>query len=193
MSDKRLPVRWETDGLILRSYHAEDAVWYYPMSVQNRDHLRRYESGNVMMSLTSEQHARETLAELARYWEQGVCYFVGIFDIKADEFVAQVYVGPFSADPIDFIIGYVAERSHEGHGFVSQAVASIVKRIFSDLGADQVRIHCNEDNLRSRRVAERCGFQLQKIFPEERPGPDGKLARCNTAVYIRFPNKRPVD
>jgi len=188
MSDRRLPVRWETERLILRSYNQDDAPWYYQMSLQNREHLRRYESGNVIMSLSSEQHTRETLAELTRYWEQGICYFVGAFDATTREFVAQVYVGPFSAKPIDFIIGYVAEHSHEGYGYVSEAVASTVEKIFSHLGADQVRIHCNETNVRSRKVAERCGFQLLKVFPEERPGPDGRLSPCNTAVYTRLPD-----
>jgi len=138
------------------------------------------------MSLTSEQHSREILDELARYWKQGVCYFVGVFDKATDEFVAQVYVGPFGEAPVDFIIGYVAECRHEGRGYVSEAVASTVTHVFSDLAADQVRIHCDEANLRSRSVAERCGFQLDRIFPEERPGPDGKLDPCNTAVYVQL-------
>lgn len=190
MTDKRLPVRWETERLILRAYQEGDASWYYAMSVRNRDHLQQYESGNVVMSLTSEQHTRETLSELADYWEKGICYFVGAFDKSSHEFVAQVYVGPFSTTPTDFIIGYIAECQHEGRGYVSEAVSSTVERIFSDLLADQARIHCNETNIRSRRVAERCGFQLERIFPEERPGPDGRLTMCNTAVYIKLPSDR---
>lgn len=186
MSDSRLPVHWETERLILRSYTAEDAPWYYQMSLRNRDHLRRYESGNLAMSLTSEEHTRETLCEVANYWNKGICYFVGAFDKVSDEFVAQVYVGPFSVDPADFIIGYIAECEHEGRGYVSEAVAATISHIFSDLGADQVRIHCDETNGRSCRVAERCGFRLEKVFPEEKRGPDGLPELCSTAMYLRF-------
>jgi RimJ/RimL family protein N-acetyltransferase len=186
MADGRLPVRWETERLVLRSYNEEDASWYYPMSLRNRAHLRRYESGNVIMSLTSEQNTRESLGELAKYWEQGICYFVGAFDKTSGEFVAQIYVGPFSVTPVDFIIGYMAECQHEGRGYVSEAVASTVGHIFAELGTDQVRIHCNETNVRSRRVAERCGFQLERVFPEERAGPDGHTKLCNTVVYLRL-------
>lgn len=180
-----LPARWETERLVLRSYTQEDASWYYPMSLRNRDHLRRFESGNMAMSLASEEHTREILEILANYWKDGVCYFVGVFDHMSSEFVAQVYVGPFSVDPVDFIIGYIAECEHEGRGYVTEAVTATVSHVFSDLGADQVRIHCDATNARSRRVAERCGFRLKSIFPEEKRGPDGQCELCNTAVYLR--------
>ena len=184
-SDGRLPNRMETDRLILRPYSEDDAAWYYAMSLRNRDHLRRYESGNVAMSLKSEAHTRETLAALATYWTDAVCYFVGVFDKSTDEFVAQLYVGPFSTDPVDYIIGYMADCAHGGRGVVSEALTAIVASIFENLGADQVRIHCDETNGRSRRVAERCGFSLDKIFPEEKQEPDGTLHMCSTTSYVR--------
>ena len=185
-SDARLPVQLETERLILRPYTAGDASWYYQMSLRNRDHLRRYESGNVAMSLTNEEHARRTLSELARYWEQGTCYFIGAFWKKSGEFVAQVYVGPFNREPVEFIIGYIADCDHEGQGFVTEAVRATVASIFDRLGADQVRIHCDETNERSRRVAERCGFRQTSSFREEKQGPDGGLYACTTVVYLRL-------
>ena len=189
MSEARLPVRWETERLILRPYTKQDAHWYYQMSLRNRDHLQLYESGNLAMSLTSEEHTRKTLATLANYWSEGVCYFVGAFEKAHHEFVAQVYVGPFSVNPVDFIIGYIAERDHEGQGYVTEAVTAIVAQLFSDLGADQVRIHCDETNERSRRVAERCGFRLERMFPEEKRGPDGQPELCSTAIYLQIRRK----
>ncbi len=184
--DVRLPLQLETERLILRPYAEEDATWYYQMSLRNRDHLRRYESGNVAMSLTSEEHTRKTLGLLAAYWNQGTCYFAGAFDKVSGNFVAQVYVGPFSLEPADFIIGYIADCAHEGRGYVTEAVAATVGSIFDHLGADQVRIHCDETNDRSRRVAERCGFRLEKMFPEGKQGADGVLQMCTTSVYLRL-------
>lgn len=189
-SDGHLPVQLETERLILRSYVAEDASWYYRMSLRNREHLRRYESGNVIMSLTSEEHARRTLSELARYWEQGTCYFIGAFGKKTGEFVAQVYVGPFNREPVQFIIGYIADCGHEGGGYVSEAVTATVASIFDHLGADQVRIHCDETNERSRRVAERCGFRQTSSFSEEKQGSNGRLHACTTVVYLRLRSDR---
>lgn len=189
-SKGRLPGRFETERLILRPYTEDDAALYYRMSLRNRDHLRRYESGNVAMSLTSEEHTRKTLRELAEYWDAGTCYFIGAFSKDSDVFVAQLYVGPFSQEPADFIIGYIADRIHEGHGYVTEAVTATVANLFNCLGADQVRIHCDETNERSRRVAERCGFQMKSSFPEEKRGSDGKLHTGTTIVYLQLRTDR---
>jgi RimJ/RimL family protein N-acetyltransferase len=156
------------------------------MSLRNRDHLRRYESGNVAMSLESEEHARTTLGEMEACWNEGVCYFVGVLDKLRDEFVAQLYVGPFATEPVDYIIGYMADCAHEGQGYVTEAVTAIVASIFDNLEADQVRIQCDESNARSRAVAERCGFLLDRVFPEEKQGADGHSAMCSTTSYLRL-------
>ncbi|MCK5584581.1 GNAT family N-acetyltransferase [Candidatus Bipolaricaulota bacterium] len=189
-SDGRLPAQLETERLILRSYTEEDASWYYQMSLRNRDHLRRYESGNVAMSLMSEEHTRKILGVLATYWDGGTCYFVGAFAKATGKFVAQVYVGPFNRKPVEFIIGYIADCVHEGRGYVTEAVTKTVASIFDHLGADRVRIHCDETNARSRRVAERCGFHKESSFLEEKKGPDGALHTGTTVVYLRLRSER---
>ena len=185
-----LPGRIETKRLILRPYAEDDAAWYYQMSLRNRDHLRRYESGNVAMSLTSEEHARKTLGELAKYWDDGTCYFVGALNKDTGVFVAQLYVGPFSQEPADFIIVYIADCIHEGHGYVTEAVTAMAANLFNYLGADQVRIHCDETNERSCRVAERCGFHMESSFLEEKRGPDGEHQTGTTFVYLRLRTDR---
>ena len=183
----RLPRTFETDRLYLRPYSSADAPWYYRMSLRNREHLRRYESGNVAMSLASEEHTRSVLDDLSHSWDRGVYYFVGAFDKQTSEFVAQIYVGPFSKDPIEYIIGYFAEVEHEGNGFVSEAVRATVNQVFARLNPAGVRIHCDETNVRSRHVAERSGFRLHAIVEEERLGPEGTMSPCHTAIYLRMP------
>ena len=181
----KLPDRYETERLVLRRYTEDDTNWFYPMSLRNREHLRRYESGNVVMSLTSIEHTRVTLRKLCTYWDQGACYFLGAFDQPTLTFVAQIYVGLFQSEPADFIIGYFADCEHEGKGMVSEAVRESVSQIFTHLGAHQVRIHCNETNLRSQTVAVRCGFCEVSRFPETRMGPDGQPHDVTTISYLR--------
>lgn len=185
MPDGRLPVQYETKRLILRPYTEADALWYYQMSLRNRHHLLRYESGNVAMSLTSEEHTRTTLRRLDGYWVEGTCYFAGAFTKTSGEFVAQVYAGLFNREPVEYIIGYIADHIHEGSGYVTEAVTATVENIFGYLGTDRVRIHCDQTNARSLRVAERCGFHNESSFLEKKTGPDHQLHTCTTEVYLR--------
>lgn len=182
----RLPDMIETDRLRLRRYSAADAPWYYRMSVHNRDHLRRYEPGNVALSLASEDHTRSVLDDLAKSWDQGICYFLGAFERKTGEFVAQIYIGPFRQKPIEYIVGYFADVEHEGNGYVSEAIEAAVEQVFAHSDAVCVRIHCDETNVRSRHVAERCGFHLSDIVQEERLNPEGGVTPCQTTIYLRL-------
>jgi RimJ/RimL family protein N-acetyltransferase len=60
-----------------------------------------------------------------------------------------------------FEIGYWVRRTHEGHGYVSEAVTALARFAFRTLEAQRVEIHCSHRNTRSQRVAERCGFVLE--------------------------------
>jgi RimJ/RimL family protein N-acetyltransferase len=49
-----------------------------------------------------------------------------------------------------------------------------LKFIFEHLKAHRVRLKCDETNVRSIRVAERCGMVREGLFRENKKHPDGK-------------------
>jgi RimJ/RimL family protein N-acetyltransferase len=49
----------------------------------------------------------------------------------------------------------------------------------------RVELITDEDNERSRRVAERCQFTLEAVLRNERRAPAGDLR--STCIYARFP------
>jgi RimJ/RimL family protein N-acetyltransferase len=58
---------------------------------------------------------------------------------------------------------------HQGKGFVTEAVRAVMDFCFTHLGAHRLRIHCNEMNVRSWRVAERCGFKREGFIRQQHP------------------------
>ena len=166
----------EYGRITLRSYKESDAPWYYAMSQKNRTHLARYEAENIVMSIETEQDARDLLRELAAEWRTGNCFFMGAFDRQSGEFVAQVYVGLVNRDLPEFEIGFFADRDHEGQGYVTEAVRAVLPFAFESLGAHRVRMECDDTNERSRRVAERCGLAQEGHIRENRRNPDGTLS-----------------
>jgi RimJ/RimL family protein N-acetyltransferase len=169
-----IPERIETERLYLRKYEAEDGPWYYIMSQKNRAHLARYESQNAVMSIQSQQDAIAVVRQFAADWEARTCFFMGVFDRQTDEFVAQIYVGPISWDIPEFTIGYFADVDHEGQGYVTEAARAAIAFVFCHLRAHRVRLGCNDTNLRSRRVAERCGMILEGHIRENKRNSDGE-------------------
>lgn len=83
-----------------------------------------------------------------------------------------------------FEIGYWLRTSAQGQGLVSEAVRALTTMAFEQLQARRVEIRVDEVNLRSRAVAERCGFELEGILRRDSLTPAGEVR--NTCVYARI-------
>jgi RimJ/RimL family protein N-acetyltransferase len=170
------PTQFESARLSLRSYRPGDGKWYYAMSLRNREHLMKYESENVATNLSSEEAAEELVEELANEWIKRTCFFIGAFDKKTGDFVAQIYVGPVNWSLPEFQIGYFADVEHEGQGYVTEAVKATLRILFTQLNAHRVRLGCDETNVRSIRVAERCHMIREGYLRENKRNPDGTFS-----------------
>ncbi len=170
-----LPTQIETERLCLRCYQAGDGAMYCQAGQRNREHLQRYEAGNVMLEARTEEQGEIIVRELALDWAARRHFFWGVFEKSTGIFVAQVYVGPVSWEIPEFEIGYIADVDHQGRGYISEAVKAVLRFIFEDLHAHRASIHCSDTNIRSQRVAERCGFTLEGHTREDHRNSDGTL------------------
>jgi RimJ/RimL family protein N-acetyltransferase len=170
---REFPTPFKSERLIMRSYRPGDGSWFYTMSLKNRVHLSRFDIDNVVAKVASEETAEELVGELEAAWKAHNCFFIGAFEKKTGEFAAQIYVGPVDWNLPEFQIGYFADIDHEGQGFVTEGVRSVLAILFGQLNAHRVRLECNESNLRSIRVAERCGMTREGYLRENMHNPDG--------------------
>jgi RimJ/RimL family protein N-acetyltransferase len=174
-----VPNHYETKRLHVRSYEAGDGEWYYAVGQKNHAHLERYESGNVIFSLNSVEDAEVAARQMQADFIARNCFFFGAFEQNA--FVAQIYIGVVSWDLPEFEIGYFVDREHEGQGYVAEAVRGGLGFTFEHLQAQRVRLECGDTNLRSIRVAERCGFMREAHFRENKRNPNGTIS--GTVIY----------
>jgi len=168
-----IPERIEAERLYLRTYRAGDGPWYYAMGQRNRDHLARYETDNAARSLESEEDGKALMRELDAAWEAQTAFFIGAFERSTGEFVAQITVVPVDWDVPAFEIGFFADEAHEGQGFVTESVRAVMRFVFDHLEAHRVRMECDDTNVRSRRVTERCGLVLEGHVREDKRNSDG--------------------
>ena len=168
-----LSTQIETQRLILRPYQPGDEIWYFTMSQRNREHLRRYESGNTAMRIFTQQDAQSVIDEFSKNWETRKSFFLAAFCRDTQEFVAQIYIGVVNWELREFELGYFADVHHEGKGYVSEAANGALRFIFSQLNGQRVRLECDDTNVRSYKVAERCGMTLEAHFPENKQNADG--------------------
>jgi RimJ/RimL family protein N-acetyltransferase len=74
-----------------------------------------------------------------------------------------------------FEIGYWVRTSQAGKGYVSETVRALSRMAFETLDAKRVEIRCDDLNLASARVAERCGFELNGVLSNWKRAHDGTL------------------
>ncbi|MBN1920688.1 MAG: GNAT family N-acetyltransferase [Anaerolineae bacterium] len=172
---------FETARLWLRRYRLEDASWYAPMSMQNRDHLARYESGNAAMGITTEADAAAVIQGFIESWNARSAFFLGAFRKESGVFVAQIYIGVVNWDLPELELGYFAAVAHTGQGFVTEAAQGALHFCFRELGAHRVRLECDDTNIASYRVAERCGMIREGHLRENHRHADGTLT--GTLLY----------
>jgi ribosomal-protein-alanine N-acetyltransferase len=171
-----IPGRVEAERLYLRPYRAGDGPWYYAMGRRNREHLARYEGENAARSLNSEGDAEELVREMAAAWEAQEYFFMGAFDKESDGFLAQITVVPVDWDVPEFSIGFFVDQEYERQGYVTESVRAVLGFVFDHLRAHRVRLACDDTNVRSRRVAERCGLVLEGHVRENKRNADGTLS-----------------
>ena len=83
-------------------------------------------------------------------------------------------------------VGYWCRTSALGNGYITEAAQAVCAHAFERFGAARLEIVTDEENIPSRRVAERCGFILEGTLRSERRDPNGCLR--NTCIYARFPD-----
>jgi RimJ/RimL family protein N-acetyltransferase len=80
-----------------------------------------------------------------------------------------------------FEIGYWLRTPYCGKGYMNEAVVAVERMCFEQFKAARVEIKCDERNTRSRRVAERAGYQLEAVLRHDERDPRGELR--NTCIY----------
>lgn len=171
-----IPTQFETERLLLRSYQPGDGRWYYDMSQRNKPHLAQYESGNALMQIQSQEEAEVVVREFAASWAMRKAFFLGAFLKGSQEFMAQIYIGVVSWELPEFELGYFADVAQQGKGYVSEAANGALCFLFEHLNAHRVRLECDDTNIRSSRVAERCGMIREAHFRENKKNRDGSFS-----------------
>ena len=82
-----------------------------------------------------------------------------------------------------FELGYWIRSSCVSQGFATEAALGLVELARTHLRARRLEISCDARNAASRRVAEKCGFELEGILRQSRRDTSGELA--DACIFAR--------
>ena len=175
---KKPPVEMRTARLIMRKPRASDAGVVHTAIEETLCDLRLW--------LRWAQSAGADRAAAKRYlkreidkWRAGLgCSYVA-FTIKGvfeHRFAGLYTLNVGKPDVPSFTLVYWCPKSMQRRGYAVEAVNALTRSAFDYFGARRIQIFCDEQNIRSRRVAERAGFTREALLRQSERRPlDGSL------------------
>jgi RimJ/RimL family protein N-acetyltransferase len=179
------PLLLPSERLLLRAPQAGDGVALNQAMVQSLDELKPWLPW--AQQVPSLEQSELTCRQMAARFAQRSDLPLFIFARAADGGCARLLggTGLHRADwsVPRFEIGYWRRSGEQGKGWITEAVRTLARFAFDHLGARRVEIRMASDNLKSRAVAERCGFTLEGVLRQDSLDVHGRPR--DTAVYAR--------
>lgn len=131
----------------------------------------------------SLEDAAEWLAVREGRRKRGQALFLVIAERYGDEAVGSVWLWNVSLAERRGEIGYWLLERGRGRGHATRAVRLVVEYAFERLALERIQLLTLPDNVASKRVAERAGFQQEGVLRAYRRAGDG---RADMLVYSRL-------
>lgn len=138
----------------LRELTSEDAGSLNALVDSNRKYLRQW---LPWVDMQQGAHDSGQFIERARKDNRaGVALTLGIE--HQGDIVGVIGFHEFDNDNRQTSMGFWISSSHQGNGIVTSSCTRLIEYAFTDLGLNRVVMRMAEDNVPSRRVAERNGL-----------------------------------
>jgi RimJ/RimL family protein N-acetyltransferase len=157
----------DTERLVLRRFTADDI-----------DNLVELDSDPQVMFFVTGGRATpraeveaEVLPAFLDYYRTGDGYgFWAVVEKGTGEFLGWVHFRPDEHDsPDDPELGYRLRRTAWGKGYAAEASRVLIDRGFRDFGVRRVHAETMVVNTASRRVMEKCGMTMVRVFHQDWP------------------------
>ena len=178
----RYPEQLATMRLILRPPTPDDATGVLDAVTASYPELHRHMDWAKAPYGIDE--AQRFCADARTKFEDGLEFNTLLILPREGEIIGSAGLLARDMEVPSFEIGYWIHTAHVGQGYATEAARALATLAFDELGSRRVEIRMDENNWRSRTVAERLGFEWEATLKSHRRDNLGKLS--NTRVYAMF-------
>jgi len=146
----------ETERLVLRELigsDTEDLFAYY-----GDPSIKDYVSYSAFKSIDI---ARDEIGRIAEGFKAHKFVEFGVARKSDNRIVGVCTLHHISPDHHRMELGYGLARAYWGFGYMTEAVREVIRYAFEEMGIHRIEAECETGNIRSCRVAERCGMTLE--------------------------------
>lgn len=179
-----MQVLLETDRLILREFTADDADLLVDLD-SDPEVMFRITGGRPT---SREEIEGDVLPAFLNYYARGNKFgFWAAIDKRSRKFLGWFHLrpGPGHSDE-EPELGYRLLRAFWGQGYATEGSAALIAKAFTDLGATRVLAETMVAHTASRRVMEKCGMTVARMFYQDWPDaiPGDELGDVEYAITL---------
>ena len=144
--------------LTLRPLIEEDAAIYLELELRNRELFAKHSVSRTPEFYTLERQIA-SIKRAKQGWEEDTKYNFGIFLNETGELIGSIALNEVIRGGLQSCyLGYSMAQEHNGKGYMSEAVALLLKYAFEVLKLHRIEAGVMPVNIGSQRVLEKCGF-----------------------------------
>jgi RimJ/RimL family protein N-acetyltransferase len=157
----------ETERLILRRFTADDVDLI--VELYSDPDVMRYITGGLPTSRQEIEH--DFLPSWLSYYDRFAGYgFWAAIEKSSGEFLGWFHFRPRpGTSPDDIELGYRLRKSAWGKGYGTEGSRALIRKGFLEFGVQRVYAGTMVVNTASRRVMEKCGLKLVRIYHQDWP------------------------
>lgn len=114
-----------------------------------------------------------------------------IFDSVTNHFIGSTGYHHYDWEFGSIEIGYWIRTSYAGKGLMTEAVNALTRYAFQELSMRRVSITCDINNIRSKSIPEKLGYNLESIIRSNRLDVNNNVS--DTLVYAKLNIKELIS
>ena len=162
------------DHYSLRLLRLGDLDPYFALVQRNRERLADRFVGTVSRTKTLEE-AQEFVEEMIKHTISNTYFPYVIIDENENRIIGFIDLKNIDWDIPKTQIGFYIDEAYEGKGIISKAISKIIDYCFEDKGFEKLFMRIHPENLAAKKVAEKCGFELEGTIRKDYKTPSGNL------------------
>lgn len=164
----------EFDHFSIRLLQLEDLDPYFDLVQKNRQRLADYFVGTVSRTKTYEE-AQVFVEEMIRHTISNTYFPYVIVDLNDEKIIGFIDLKNIDWKIPKTQIGFYIDESYAGKGIISKAIGKICDLCFAEKGFKKLFMRIHPDNIAARKVAEKCGFELEGTIRNDYKTTSGQL------------------
>lgn len=157
-----IPESFETERLFIRTHNAGDGAKINEAIIETFDGLKRWMpwADHIPSVEETEAFVRKSIADFVLRKELNFLIFLK----DSDTFAGCIGIPRLEWSIPRFEIGYWMRKNLQGNGYTAEAAKGLTKFAFEFLKAKRVEIRCASDNIKSRSIPPKIGYELDGIL-----------------------------